>query len=53
MPGQLAFGAGYMVAVQWKVDGRLSDSCLIPIGTKLNAIIVVLGATPLPEFTVP
>lgn len=48
--GKLAFGAVYMVAVQWKLDGRHEDSCLIPIGERLNAMTAAFGETPVPEF---
>ena len=48
--GKLAFGAVYMVAVQWKLDGRPEDSCLIPIGTRLNSMTNALGEQPVPEF---
>ena len=48
--GQLAFGAVYMVAVQWKLNGRQPDSCLIPIGERLNTMTGALGKEPVPEF---
>jgi hypothetical protein len=49
-PGELAFGAAYMVGVQWKLDGRPADSCLIPIGERLNTITTAFGKEPSPEF---
>jgi hypothetical protein len=51
--GQLVFGAVYMVAVEWKAGGRQADSCLIPIGDRLNTILVGLGQQPAPEFAAP
>ena len=48
--GKLAFGAVYMVAVQWKLDGRNADSCLIPIGERLNTMTAAFGERPVPEF---
>jgi hypothetical protein len=53
LPGQLAFGAVYMVAIEWKAGGRQADSCLIPIGDQLNTILVGLGRQPAPEFATP
>ncbi len=48
--GELAFGAAYMVAVQWKLNGRPAESCLIPIGERLNTMVAVFGKEPVPEF---
>ena len=50
---KLAFGAVYLVAVQWKVDGRQPESCLIPIGNRLNEMVVGFGGKPVPEFATP
>jgi hypothetical protein len=52
-PGQLVFGAGYLVAVEWKAGGRQTGSCLIVIGQRFNAILAGLGREPLPEFGAP
>jgi hypothetical protein len=51
--GQLVFGAAYTVAVEWKTGGRQASSCLIPIGDRLNVILVELGRQPVPEFATP
>jgi hypothetical protein len=51
--GQLVFGAAYTVATEWKSGGRLPASCLIPIGDRLNVILVELGRKPVAEFAVP
>lgn len=48
--GELAFGAAYMVAVQWKLNGRPAESCLIPIGERLNTMAAAFGKDPVPEF---
>jgi hypothetical protein len=53
VPGQLVFGAAYAVATEWKSGGRLPASCLIPIGDRLNVILVELGRKPVAEFAVP
>lgn len=50
---QLVFGAAYAVATEWKGGGRLPASCLIPIGDRLNVILVDLGREPVAEFAVP
>jgi hypothetical protein len=50
---QLIFGAAYTTAVEWKTGGRRPDSCLIPIGTQLNTLLVELDRQPLPEFATP
>ncbi len=47
---RIAFGAAYLAAVDWKAAGRKSDSCLIPIGTRLNAILAEMGEKPIAEF---
>lgn len=51
--GQLVFGAAYTVAIEWKGGGSLAASCLIPIGDRLNVILVELGRQPVPEFATP
>jgi hypothetical protein len=53
VPGQLVFGAAYTVATEWKSGGRLPASCLVPIGDRLNVILVELGRKPVAEFAVP
>lgn len=50
---QLVFGAAYTVATEWKIKGRQPDSCLIPIGDRLNVILVKLGRKPVAEFAIP
>lgn len=50
---QLASGAAYTVAVEWKLAGRPADSCLIPIGHKLNEVAISLNGKPSPEFVNP
>ena len=50
---QLVFGAAYTVATEWKSRGRQPASCLIPIGDRLNIILVELGRKPVAEFAVP
>ena len=50
---QLVFGAAYTVATEWKSRGRQPASCLIPIGDRLNVILVELGRKPVAEFAVP
>ncbi len=49
-PTRLVFGAAYLTAVEWKESGRKQESCLIPVGTRLNALLVEMGEEPLSDF---
>jgi len=49
-PARLTFGAAYLAAVEWKESGRKQNSCLIPIGVRLNALLAEMGENPVGEF---
>jgi hypothetical protein len=45
-PGQLVFGMATYTSIQWRLNERPSESCLIPIGRLLNDMLVALGEPP-------
>ncbi|MCS7221898.1 MAG: hypothetical protein RML36_05325 [Anaerolineae bacterium] len=47
---KIAFGAAYLTAVDWNTTGRKSDSCLVPIGARLNVLLAEMGGKPIAEF---
>lgn len=47
---KIAFGAAYLAAVDWKTLGRKPDSCIVPIGMRLNALLAEMGEEPFAEF---
>ena len=49
-PAKLVFGAAYLTAVEWKAAGTKQVSCLIPIGMRLNDLLIEMGEDPLSEF---
>ena len=43
---RLIFGMATYTSIQWRIDGRLPDSCLVPIGLALNDMLDALGTEP-------
>ncbi|MBZ0280981.1 MAG: hypothetical protein K8L97_09580 [Anaerolineae bacterium] len=48
--GRLVFGMATYTSIEWRLQDRSSDSCLLPIGRALNKLLTATGETPLPEF---
>ncbi|MCU0513407.1 MAG: hypothetical protein MUE40_12665, partial [Anaerolineae bacterium] len=49
-PARLLFGMASYTAIEWRLQGRPADSCLLPIGRLVNALAVAAGEEALPEF---
>ncbi len=49
-PARLTFGAAYLTAIEWRGSEQKRDSCLIPIGVRLNALLAEIGENPVGEF---
>jgi hypothetical protein len=47
---RLLFAIGTVTANRWQLDNKPSDSCLIPIGNRINQLLVAAGEPPLPVF---
>ena len=47
---KIAFGAAYLAAIDWNTTGRKANSCLVPIGIRLNALLSEMGEKPIVEF---
>lgn len=45
--GRLIYGMASYTSIQWRIDERPADSCLIPIGRLLNDMLVAVGEQPL------
>jgi hypothetical protein len=43
---RLVFGMATYTSIQWRLDHRQPDSCLVPIGRRLNELLVALGGEP-------
>ena len=43
---RLIFGMAGYTSIQWRLDNRPPDSCLVPIGRALNQLLVDLGEPP-------
>jgi hypothetical protein len=43
---RLVFGMATYTSIQWRLNDRPPDSCLIPIGLTLNEILEALGSNP-------
>ena len=43
---RLIFGMATYTSVQWRLNDRSPDSCLVPIGQTLNEMLVALGSDP-------
>jgi len=48
--GRLIYGMATYTAIQWRTGGRLADSCLLPIGRTLNAMLLAVGEEPFAIF---
>ena len=48
-PGKLLFGMATYTSIQWRLDGRNPDSCLVPISMKLDEMLVAAGEPPFAE----
>lgn len=51
--GKLIFGMATYTSSEWKLQGSLADSCLLPIGRKLNDMLIAAGEAPFEEFNTP
>jgi hypothetical protein len=43
-------GMGGYTEIEWRQAGRPADSCLVPIGRRINELLVEAGAPPFPIF---
>jgi hypothetical protein len=43
---RLVFGMATYTSIQWRLGHRQPDSCLVPIGLRLNDLLVALGGEP-------
>ena len=41
----------YLTALDWKVQGKPENSCLIPIDETFNSPLVSMGEPAIPEFS--
>jgi hypothetical protein len=48
--GKLLQGLGSITANVWQLNGKPGDSCLIPIGKRINELLVADGAPPVAAF---
>ena len=48
--GRLIYGMATYTAIQWRTDGRRVESCLLPIGQTLNAMLLAAGEEPFAIF---
>ncbi|MBL8165051.1 MAG: hypothetical protein JNJ61_23920 [Anaerolineae bacterium] len=48
--GRLMLGMATYTAVEWRLHGSSSDSCLLPIGRLVNTLVAANGETPDPAF---
>ncbi len=49
-PGKLVYGMATYTSIQWSLNDHAPDSCLLPIGTMLNTMLVADGEEPFPAF---
>jgi hypothetical protein len=47
---QLLFALGTVTANRWNLDQKPADSCLIPIGKRINELLVAAGEPPIAAF---
>lgn len=47
---RLLMAIGGVTGIQWRLDDQLADSCLVPIGKRINELIVAAGGTPVAVF---
>jgi hypothetical protein len=48
--GKLLQGLGTITANVWQLSGKPDDSCLIPIGKRINELLAADGAQPIAAF---
>ncbi len=48
--GKLIYGMATYTSIQWRVNNRPPNSCLLPIGNMLNEMLVAAGEEPFPIF---
>lgn len=48
---QLVFGMSTYTAIEWRMQGRETTSCLYEIGRVLNEMLIEMGQTPAEEFS--
>jgi|FLYN01.1.fsa_nt_gi hypothetical protein len=48
--GKLIYGMATYTSIQWRVNNRPADSCLLPIGNALNQMLMTAGEEPFPIF---
>jgi hypothetical protein len=51
--GKLIFGMATYTSIQWSLEDRPTDSCLLPIGNMLNEMLVAAGEEPFDVFNNP
>jgi hypothetical protein len=44
--GRLVYGMASYTSIQWRLNDRNPDSCLVPIGHTLNTLLIALGEQP-------
>lgn len=49
-PGKLVYGMATYTSIQWRLDERPPDSCLLPIGVMLNDMLTAAGEEPFSIF---
>ena len=49
-PGRLLFAIANLTKVQWQLLKSPADSCLVPIGKRINQLLVADGQSPLSAF---
>jgi len=50
-PGKLIYGMATYTSIQWRVDDRPADSCLLPIGAMLNDMLAAASEEPFAIFS--
>jgi hypothetical protein len=48
--GKLLYGMATYTSIQWRVDNRPPDSCLLSVGKMLNEMLAAAGEEPFPIF---
>lgn len=49
---RLLFAIGTVTEIQWRLNERPPDSCLIPIGRAINDLLIEAGETPIATFSI-
>jgi|GEM_PF-1034606 len=47
---RLIFGMATFTSAQWRIDEQPADSCLLPIGQRINEMLVEIGEEPFEVF---